>query len=43
VLGRQEPFTENTLTGVIPVLTRRDRASLMALLRLWAVVLLANG
>lgn len=42
VLGRQQLFTENTLTGVIPVLTRRDRASLMALLRLWSVVLLAN-
>ena len=42
VLGRQQLFTENTLTGVIPVLTRRDRASLIALLRLWAVVLLAN-
>ncbi len=42
VLGRQQLFTENTLTGVIPVLTRRDRASLLALLRLWAVVLLAN-
>ena len=42
VLGRQQLFTENTLTGVIPVLTRRNRASLMALLRLWAVVLLAN-
>ena len=42
VLGRQQLFTENTLTGVIPVLTRRDRASLMALLRLWGVVLLAN-
>ena len=42
VLGRQQLFTENTLTGVIPVLTRRDRASLLALLRLWGVVLLAN-
>jgi formate/nitrite transporter FocA (FNT family) len=42
VLGRQQLFTENTLTGVIPALTRRDRASLLALLRLWVVVLIAN-
>ncbi|MGH6944385.1 MAG: formate/nitrite transporter family protein, partial [Geminicoccaceae bacterium] len=32
----------NTLTGVIPVLTRRDRPTFVALLRLWSVVLLAN-
>ena len=42
VLGRQQLFTENTLTGVIPVLTRRDRATSLALARLWVVVLLAN-
>jgi formate/nitrite transporter FocA (FNT family) len=42
ILGRQQLFTENTLTGVIPVLTRRDRASLVALGRLWGIVLLAN-
>jgi formate/nitrite transporter FocA (FNT family) len=42
VLGRQELFTESTLTGVIPVLTRRDRATSLALARLWSVVLLAN-
>jgi formate/nitrite transporter FocA (FNT family) len=42
ILGRQQLFTENTLTGVIPVLTRRDRATVQALARLWSVVLLAN-
>jgi formate-nitrite transporter family protein len=42
VLGRQQLFTENTLTGVIPVLTRRDRATALALARLWLVVLLGN-
>ena len=42
VLGRQQLFTENTLTGMIPVLTRRDRTSLLALVRLWTVVLVAN-
>jgi formate-nitrite transporter family protein len=42
ILGRQQLFTENTLTGVIPVLTRRDRATVQALAHLWGVVLLAN-
>ena len=42
VLGRQQLFTESTLTAVLPVLTRRDLASLVAMLRLWIVVLLAN-
>lgn len=42
VLGRQQLFTESTLTAVIPALTRRDRETLLALLRLWVVVLLAN-
>jgi formate/nitrite transporter FocA (FNT family) len=42
ILGRQQLFTENTLTGVIPVLTRRDRETGLALARLWGVVLLAN-
>lgn len=42
VLGRQQLFTESTLTAVIPALTRRDRETLIALLRLWIVVLIAN-
>lgn len=42
VLGRQQLFTENTLTAVIPVLTRRDRNSLLGMARLWSVVLVAN-
>jgi formate-nitrite transporter family protein len=42
VLGRQQLFTESTLTAVIPALTRRDGETLIALLRLWGVVLLAN-
>jgi formate/nitrite transporter FocA (FNT family) len=42
ILGRQQLFTENTLTGVIPVLTRRDRTTVRALAHLWGVVLLAN-
>lgn len=42
VLGRQELFTETTLTALIPTLTRRDLATLMRTLRVWAVVLVAN-
>lgn len=42
VLGRQQLFTENTLTAVLPVLARRDRTTVIAMLRLWAIVLCAN-
>ncbi|RBP13750.1 formate/nitrite transporter FocA (FNT family) [Roseiarcus fermentans] len=42
VLGRQELFTESTLTAVLPLLVRRDRATWLALVRFWAVVLSAN-
>jgi formate/nitrite transporter FocA (FNT family) len=42
VLGRQQLFTESTLTAVLPLLTRRDRATFAAVLRLWAIVLAAN-
>lgn len=42
VLGRQQLFTESTLTAVLPLLVRRDAATLLALLRFWAVVLIAN-
>lgn len=42
VLGRQQLFTENTLTAVLPLLARRDRATALATLRLWGVVLTAN-
>lgn len=42
VLGRQQLFTESTLTAVLPVLTHRDGKSFAALLRLWAVVLTGN-
>lgn len=40
ILGRQQLFTENTLTPLIPVL--RNRALLGRMLRLWAIVLLTN-
>jgi formate/nitrite transporter FocA (FNT family) len=42
VLGRQELFTESTLTAVLPLLVRRNAATLLALLRFWAIVLAAN-
>jgi formate/nitrite transporter FocA (FNT family) len=42
ILGRQQLFTENTLTVVLPLLLRKDRLTLMRMLRLWAVVLTTN-
>jgi len=42
VLGRQQLFTENTLTPIIPLLERRDKQTLHDVLRLWGVVLLMN-
>ena len=42
IIGRQQLFTENTLTAIIPLLVKRNRVTLIAVLRLWIVVLLAN-
>jgi len=42
ILGRQQLFTESTLTAVLPVLTRRDAVTLGACLRLWGIALAAN-
>jgi formate/nitrite transporter FocA (FNT family) len=42
ILGRQQLFTENTLTSVLPLLQRWDGATLKQMLRLWSVVLAAN-
>jgi formate/nitrite transporter FocA (FNT family) len=42
IIGRQQLFTENTLTAVIPLLARRNIVTLIAMLRLWAIVLVAN-
>ena len=42
VLGRQQLFTENTLTAVMPLLHRRNVATALNVARLWAVVLAAN-
>jgi len=42
ILARQQLFTENTLTAVLPVMARWQGAWLFAMLRLWAIVLAAN-
>jgi formate/nitrite transporter FocA (FNT family) len=42
VLGRQQLFTETTLTALIPTLTKRDLTSLLSTLRVWGIVLAAN-
>jgi formate/nitrite transporter FocA (FNT family) len=42
ILGRQQLFTETTLTAVIPVLTRRNLPTLVSAMRVWGVVLVAN-
>lgn len=42
ILGRQQLFTENTLTPVLPLLLRKDGKTLVNMLRLWAIVLVAN-
>ena len=42
ILGRQQLFTENTLTPVLSLFHRKDRETLLNVARLWIVVLLAN-
>lgn len=42
VLGRQQLFTESTLTAVLPLLTRRDAKTFGQTARLWFFVLLFN-
>src|SRR5205085_8824329 len=42
IIGRQQLFTENTLTPIIPLLARRDAATFRNVARLWAVVFAAN-
>ena len=42
ILGKQQLFTENTLTPVLPLLHRKDSRTLWHVLRLWGVVLVAN-
>ncbi|TDF82715.1 formate/nitrite transporter family protein [Pseudomonas sp. H9] len=42
ILARQQLFTENTLTAVLPVMTTPTLSNFGRLLRLWSVVLLGN-
>ncbi|MDQ2746383.1 MAG: formate/nitrite transporter family protein [Acidobacteriota bacterium] len=42
ILGRQQLFTENTLTVILPLLLRKNRKTLFCVARLWSVVFLAN-
>ncbi len=42
ITGRQQLFTENTLTPVLPLLSKPKLETLGQLLRLWAVVLVGN-
>jgi formate/nitrite transporter FocA (FNT family) len=42
IVSRQQLFTENTLTPVIPLLKNKDLATLRKVLRLWGLVLTSN-
>ncbi len=42
ITGRQQLFTENTLTPVLPLLSKPKLETLGKLLRLWGIVLAAN-
>lgn len=42
ILARQQLFTENTLTAVLPVMTKPTLSNFARLMRLWGVVLVGN-
>ena len=42
ILGRQQLFTENTLTVILPLLLKKNAKVGLQVLRLWATVLTAN-
>ena len=42
ILGRMQLFTENTITPVLPIMANFSVRSLNVMLKLWAVVLVAN-
>ncbi|MEO8937422.1 MAG: formate/nitrite transporter family protein [Burkholderiaceae bacterium] len=42
ILSRQQLFTENVITAVVPVMAKSHLRNLLLMLRLWAVVLIAN-
>jgi formate/nitrite transporter FocA (FNT family) len=42
IMGRQQLFTENTVTAILPLLAHRSRRNWMRVSRLWGIVLLMN-
>jgi len=42
ILGSQQLYTENTLTPIVPLLSRKSGETLVRVLRLWAIVLVTN-
>ena len=42
ILGSQQLFTENTLTPMVPLLSRKSHTKLTDVLRLWGAVFVAN-
>jgi formate/nitrite transporter FocA (FNT family) len=42
IMARQQLFTENTITALLPVLAKRSWVNINHMLRLWGVVLAAN-
>jgi formate/nitrite transporter FocA (FNT family) len=42
IIGRQQLFTENTLTAIIPLLASRNVTTFIQVIKLWAAVLVAN-
>ena len=42
ILGRQQLFTENTLTPMLPLMQRRNAWTVRNVIRLWAIVLATN-
>ena len=42
ILGRQQLFTENTLTVILPLLLRKDMKTFLCVARLWTIVFAAN-
>lgn len=42
VLGRQQLFTENTISAILPLLAHPDRRTFIRVARLWGIVFVAN-
>lgn len=42
ILGRQQLFTETTLTVILPLLSKQTLERILGVLRLWSVILAAN-